>query len=118
MKNIVARDAWEKLKTIQDSFLVDVRTQAEWDSVGFPDLSEVQKEVIKITWTGDSDAFIKALKAALPNKESHIMFICKAGGRSAATATAAISSGYENCYNVLGGFEMNGWRDSGLPYKI
>jgi rhodanese-related sulfurtransferase len=117
MKNILATDAWDKLKTVQNSLLVDVRTQAEWDSVGFPDLSEVGKELIKITWEGDPKKFVESLETSLPDKAAHVLFICKAGGRSAAAATAAINYGYENCYNVLGGFEMNGWKENNLPYK-
>jgi rhodanese-related sulfurtransferase len=117
MKNILATDAWDKLKKIKNSFLVDVRTQSEWENVGFPDLSETGKELVKITWEGDPNRFVKSLESALPDKAAHILFICKAGGRSSATATAAMNSGYENCYNVLGGFEMNGWKDNGLPYK-
>jgi rhodanese-related sulfurtransferase len=117
MKNILATDAWEKLKTIKNSFLVDVRMQAEWNSVGFPDLSGIEKELIKITWEGDPNDFVRSLEEKLPDKTAHVLFICKAGGRSSATATAAINNGYENCYNVLGGFEMNGWKENNLPHK-
>ena len=117
MKNILATEAWELLKTNPNSFLVDVRRQSEWDSVGFPDLTSINKDVIKITWQKDDLQFIKELEEILKDKDSHVLFICKAGGRSAATATAAINAGYENCYNVLGGFEMNGWKENNLPYK-
>ncbi len=118
MKNILATDAWELLSTIPNSFLVDVRKQSEWDTVGFPDLTSINKDLIKITWKQDDHNFLLDLEKILKDKESHILFICKAGGRSANTATAAINHGYENCYNVLGGFEMNGWKDNNLPYSM
>jgi rhodanese-related sulfurtransferase len=117
MKNILATDAWEKLKTIKNSFLVDVRTEVEWNSVGFPDLSDIGKELVKITWDGDQKKFAESLEVSLPDKAAHVLFICKAGGRSSAAATAAMNNNYENCYNVLGGFEMNGWKENNLPHK-
>ncbi len=116
MKNISATDAWELLKSEPDSFLVDVRTEAEWNSVGYPNLSEIGKNLIKITWKQDDLQFITVLKDALLDKDSQVIFICKVGGRSAAAANLAISYGYKNCYNLVGGFEMGGWKDSNLPY--
>jgi rhodanese-related sulfurtransferase len=118
MKNILATEAWELLSTVPNSFLVDVRRQSEWDTVGFPDLTSINKNLIKITWQKDENDFLISLKEILQDKDAHVIFICKAGGRSAAAATAAINGGYENCYNVLDGFEMNGWKDNNLPYVI
>lgn len=118
MKNITAEEAWDLLKVEHNSFLVDVRTEAEWNSVGYPDLSRIDKNLIKITWTKDEQQFVKALQDVMTNKNGKIIFICKAGIRSAAAANCAMSVGYRNCYNLVGGFEMGGWKASNLPYII
>ena len=118
MKNISAKEAWDLLKVEDNSFLIDVRTDAEWNSVGYPDLSQVGKNLIKITWEKDEKKFVEQLVAAVSDKDAQIVFICKAGGRSASAANAAISAGYERCYNLVGGFEMGGWKDSNLPYNV
>lgn len=116
MKNISGKEAWHLLKTVDNSFLVDVRTEAEWNSVGYPDLSSIDKNLIKITWVRDEQNFISELQEAIPNKNAQIIFICKAGGRSAAAAETAISAMYQQCYNLIGGFEMGGWKDNNLPF--
>ncbi len=116
MKNISGKKTWDLLKISDDAFLVDVRTEAEWDSVGYPDLSSIGRNLIKITWEKDEQKFISQLQEAIPDKHSQIVFICKAGGRSAAAASSAILGGYNSCYNLVGGFEMGGWKDSNLPY--
>ena len=118
MKNISAKETWDLLRVENNSFLVDVRTEAEWKSVGYPDLSQVDKNIIKITWEKDEKKFVEQLSAAVGDKHAQIVFICKAGGRSAAAASAAISAGYERCYNLVGGFEMGGWKDSNLPFVV
>jgi rhodanese-related sulfurtransferase len=117
MKNISAQEAWDLLKGDKDSLLVDVRTEAEWDAVGYPDLSKLGKDLIKLTWKRDDPQFIVELEKLIPNRDSKIIFICKAGGRSGSAANLAVSHGYDSCYNLIGGFEMGGWKDSKLPFK-
>ncbi len=106
--------------------LVDVRTRAEWEWVGFIPGS------VQIEWQtypgGQPNAhFIDALKQQV-DKESLVMFLCRSGVRSHAAAAAATQAGYLDCYNVLQGFEgdkdanghrntSGGWRAAGLPWK-
>jgi len=116
MKNITAQETFDLLKTEDNSFLVDVRTEAEWNSVGYPDLSNLNKNLIKITWSQDEVKFAKELENSITDREAKIIFICKAGMRSAAAANAAMSAGYHHCYNLVGGFEMGGWKANNLPY--
>lgn len=118
MQNILPLDAWKLLESDSQAYLVDVRTEAEWSCVGCPDLFTIQKNLMKITWGIDDIQFIANLEKLIPNKQCKIIFICKAGGRSAAAANLAIAHGYENCYNFVGGFEMNGWKASGLPSTL
>ena len=44
--DISVEDAWRILGEDVTAQLVDVRTQAEWNFVGLPDLSKVQKAVV------------------------------------------------------------------------
>ncbi len=106
--------------------LVDVRTRAEWEWVGFIPGS------VQIEWQtypgGQSNPhFIDALTQQV-DKESLVMFLCRSGARSHAAATMATQAGYLDCYNVLQGFEgdkdgdghrntVGGWRAAGLPWK-
>lgn len=106
--------------------LVDVRTRAEWEWVGFIPGS------VQIEWQtypgGQANAhFMDALQQQV-DKESLVMFLCRSGARSHAAAATATQSGYLDCYNVLQGFEgdkdvnghrntVGGWRAAGLPWK-
>ena len=108
------------------SKLVDVRTRAEWEWVGFiPGSVQIEWQ----TYPGGqpNPHFIDALKQQV-DKESLVMFLCRSGARSHAAATMATQAGYLDCYNVLQGFEgdkdadahrntLGGWRAAGLPWK-
>ena len=41
-----------------DAVLVDVRTTAEWDQIGIPDLAEIGKDVVLIEWQRYPDGSI------------------------------------------------------------
>ena len=62
------------------------------------------------------------------DKEALVIFICRSGIRSNAAAATATQAGYNDCYNVLEGFEgekdadghrntLGGWRVSELPWE-
>ena len=105
--------------------LVDVRTRAEWDGVGrVPNAVEV--ELMSYPGNRPNDAFIAELEKKVP-KDALVMFLCRSGGRSHNAAGFATEAGFENCYNVLEGFEgdrdpngqrgkLGGWRSAGLPW--
>ena len=48
--DISATEAWERLKADPKAQLVDVRTMAEWNFVGLPDLSALGRQVHCIEW--------------------------------------------------------------------
>ena len=125
-------EAWEAVKTNPGAVLVDVRTQAEWNFVGVPDLSEGGKEPVLVEWqvfpTMQVNAsFVDAVSAAAPDKASPVYFLCRSGARSKSAAMAMTQAGYQTCYNISDGFEgshdtnqhrgaTNGWKASGLPW--
>ncbi|GLQ04901.1 rhodanese-like domain-containing protein [Sneathiella chinensis] len=130
--DISVEEAWNMLKEDPKSTLVDVRTNAEWNFVGLPDLSALDKSVQTISWalfptmTPNPD-FAEALKACHPDMDAPILFLCRTGVRSIAAAKTATAMGYKHCYNILDGFEgspdqnrhrgtTNGWKAKKLDW--
>ena len=50
VENIPPRAVWQALQDNPDARLVDVRTDAEWNFVGVPDLSAAGQEPVLIPW--------------------------------------------------------------------
>ena len=132
------RDAWEILSNDADAVLVDVRTSAEWGFVGGPDLSALDREVVRREWQHwpgmDRDPdFARALLDEVGRDASRYLFLCRSGARSmqAARAVAEILSDEGRtgeCLNVAEGFEgdldehahrggLNGWKARGLAWR-
>ena len=130
-------DAWALLKSDAKAQLVDVRTMAEWNFVGLPDLSDSGRRVLTVEWQSypsmaanpDFVAQVTELLAgAGADADSPVLFLCRSGARSRAAAIAMTKAGYSRAYNVSGGFEgdpdgehhrgtRNGWKASGLPWR-
>jgi rhodanese-related sulfurtransferase len=133
VENIPPRAAWQALQDSPEARLVDVRTDAEWNFVGIPDLSAMGQEPVLIPWqvypTMRVDAgFIEHLRGVGLTPEHHLYFICRTGGRSLAAAQAAQAAGFVHAYNVADGFEgppdgeghrggVAGWKAAGLPWR-
>lgn len=122
--------AWELLKARPDAVLVDVRSQAEWDFVGMPQLAELDKDVVGIQWATypgmePNPAFLDQVKTKVPDPDAPILFLCRSGARSLGAARMLTAAGYTAAYNVTGGFEGDmsadghrhgGWKDE-LPWR-
>ena len=124
--------AWEALKTDPDAVLVDVRTDAEWNFVGLPDLSELGKKVVLIPWQmyptmQVNSQFTENLRKAGVTPESRVYYLCRSGARSLAAGQAAQAAGFPQAFNVADGFEgpvgpdghrggVAGWKAEGLPW--
>jgi rhodanese-related sulfurtransferase len=116
-----------------DAALVDVRTDAEWNYVGVPDLSNSAARFVQLSWMlypnyVKNQQFNPSLEAQVVGKDTPLFFLCKVGGRSAQAAASASMLGYKYCYNIIGGFEgelnaaqqrggLSGWKAAGLPWK-
>ncbi len=104
--------------------LVDVRTDAEREWVGFV------PEAVPVAWkqwpamvpNPDFDAQVRAASGGKP-----VVMLCRSGVRSIAAAQRATALGLE-AYNILEGFEgdpddqahrgtRGGWRRRGLPWR-
>lgn len=130
-------EAWEMLAHNPTVQLIDVRTIAEWNFVGLPDLSSLQRRVHCIEWQGyptmqpnpnfAADA-TEALQACGADSQTPILFLCRSGARSRAAAMAMTRAGFEKSFNIAGGFEgdldtdghrgqASGWKATGLPWR-
>jgi rhodanese-related sulfurtransferase len=133
VENVPPRKVWEALQKDPKAQLVDVRTDAEWNFVGLPDLSSAGKQVVPIQWQvyptmARNDGFADQLREAGFTAEHRIYFICRSGQRSFAAAQAAQEAGFLLAYNVAEGFEggvdaaghrgvATGWKAEGLPWR-
>lgn len=130
--DITPADAWEILQNKKEAVLVDVRTVPEWQFVGVPDLSVLNKSVILISWKlypgmAVNSGFCSQLSEQVVDIETPVLFICRSGHRSMDAAIEFTRYGYKNCYNIIGGFEgdsdemghrgnKNGWKVANLPW--
>lgn len=131
--DITPPEAWDLLANDKNATLVDVRTLAEWKCVGITNLSSLGKDGVYIEWVNFPEGipninFINELEEVLPDRKAPIYFLCRTGVRSVGAAIAATEAGYENCYNILEGFEggpdddghrgrKSGWQGRKLPWK-
>lgn len=126
--DISPSETFERLRASDRAYLIDVRTDAEWNFVGLPAV----ERLLRISWQvyprmeQDSDFVGKVERAGL-EKDDEIFLLCRSGVRSAAAADALTRAGFENCYNVAQGFEgdkdknghrgtVGGWKHAGLPW--
>ena len=108
--DLTPKEAWDLLTGEADAQLIDVRTGAEFNFVGMPDLQGIGKEAHGIPWKHfpgmtDNPDFVKDVENAAPGKDAPVLFLCRSGVRSVAAAKAMTELGYTRAYNILGGFE-------------
>jgi len=129
------KETWEQLDKDPHAQLIDVRTEAEWNFVGVPDLSALHRQTLLCEWQRFPSAanphfaaeVAEALKDTGYHRGSALYFLCRSGGRSRAAAIAITELGYGPCFNVADGFEgaldqarhrgsAAGWKALGLPW--
>lgn len=131
--DVSPEEAFQALSADPAAVLVDVRTDAEWNFVGVPDLSGVGKQVVLIPWQmypsmQVNDHFAEHLRRAGVTAESKVYYLCRSGARSLAAGQAAQMAGFPHAFNVADGFEgpmdpeghrgtVAGWKASGLPWR-
>jgi rhodanese-related sulfurtransferase len=89
VENISPRQTWQALQSDPQAQLVDVRTDAEWNFVGLPDLLAAAKQPVLIPWQifpsmAVNAAFTDQMKQAGLTPEHKIYFLCRSGVRSQA----------------------------------
>lgn len=133
--DLSARETWNRLSQDEAAQLVDVRTGAEWNFVGVPNLAPLGREALFCEWQHFPSApnpefvqeVIEELKHSSWQPGAPVFFLCRSGARSRAAAIAMTEAGYGPCFNISEGFEggldpdhhrgrKEGWKASGLPW--
>ena len=123
---VTPKEAWTLLQSAPGTVLVDVRTQAELHWVGkVPNAVEI--EWMNWPTMQKNEHFMVQLNRQV-DKEAMVLFLCRSAQRSHFAAVLATQNGWNNCYNILEGFEgdkdansqrghAGGWRNAGLPWS-
>ena len=123
---LTPQEAHDVLRLAPGAKLVDVRTRAELDWVGrVPGAIEVEWNLYPGSIRNEN--FLAQFRHQV-DPESLVLFLCRSGVRSDGAARLATENGYNNCFNILEGFEgdkdadghrgtIGGWRKAGLPWQ-
>jgi rhodanese-related sulfurtransferase len=128
-----ATEAWQRLSSDPKVQLLDVRTMAEWNFVGLPDLSSIGRQAHCIEWQGfpsgaRNPGFVTQASQALNDRDATVLVLCRSGARSRAAAIALTEAGFGQAFNISDGFEgdadqdghrgnRNGWKAANLPWR-
>ena len=123
--------AYQSLKDTKEAILIDCRTEKEWAIIGVPNLSELNKSLVKIELLREDQSvnpiFVEeASKYAESN--TPVYLICRSGARSASACQMLLNTGFVDVTNVAEGFEGNpdnqgnratidGWQFHDLPWQ-
>src|SRR5947207_167373 len=94
-----ARRMLEKPGTV----LIDVREPDEWRQGHIPQAVGISRGFLELR-----------VEEKVPDHKTPIIVQCASGTRSLLASRALRELGYENVYNLTGGF--NAWKDRGLPW--
>ena len=113
---ILSIEAYDMLNTVPDTYLIDVRTRAEYQFVGhpfkaflFPYLfftNNFAKEDEKHNYqlSPKNKAFVEEITKVF-KKTDNLLIICRDGARSALAAKDLINDGFKKIFDVIDGFE-------------
>lgn len=101
------------------SVMIDVRTDKEWSESGIPAIGS--ENLVLLSWRllpsmSLNPEFAKLFINKIDKNKKILFFLCGSGVRSLESANFAISSGYQNCYNIADGFY--GWKNNNLPLQF
>ncbi|NOR14459.1 MAG: rhodanese-like domain-containing protein [Candidatus Aminicenantes bacterium] len=128
VRNISSKEGFEMLKK-SATYLVDVRTIAEYVYVGHPVMASnipllfwMEREQDRI----QNPNFLEDVKSLFKTDDTLIL-ICRSGVRSVTAYRMLEKAGFKNVYNIKNGFEggrdengyrsMSGWKNNGLAYN-
>ena len=110
IKQLMSGDIKNYLKSDSKKILLDVRTEAEWDSYGKPDGEKLGLKTYFLTIKDEN--FLNEFQDLLINKDYEVLALCKVGQRSQFVAQLLENDNYV-CTNISDGFD--GWKSSDLP---
>ena len=128
LKELTAREAWERLRADERVVLLDVRSEPEWDFVGVP----LADNYHQVCWRHYPEMrvnpdFLVEVEASGIDRDAPVLLLCKSGVRSREAGEFLLSNGFSQCYNIVDGFEgerndnghrcrIDGWVAAGLPW--
>jgi len=130
-RNLLPKQAFEKLTNNPNSLFVDVRCEAEHKFVGFPDNSVLIPWADEPNWQPNAQGFSDAVKKQLAERDdaldTEIILMCRSGYRSNEALKCLEANGFTHVSHVASGFEgdldehdqrgnLNGWRHDGMPW--
>ena len=86
-------DARQNIKDEKYDYIVDVRTQKEWD-----------EEHLENTISIPIGNLVLELPEKIPDRSSRILFVCKKGVRASGVVTIANKLGYHNVQAMIGNY--------------
>jgi rhodanese-related sulfurtransferase len=115
IKKIFSIEAYDMLNTVPDTYLIDIRTKAEYEYVGHPNNAYLFSYMLlteKLVKNGDkyeyktvkNKDFISELGKAF-KKTDNLMILSRDGAMSAIAAKEISSAGFKNVYDIKDGFE-------------
>src|SRR5260370_19822734 len=102
IKKIDVEQAGKMLKH-SGTVVVDVRESEEWRQGHIPQALGIPRGFLELR-----------IEEKVPDHKAPVILQCASGTRSLLAARALREMGYENVYNLNGGF--NAWKDKGLPW--
>jgi sulfur-carrier protein adenylyltransferase/sulfurtransferase len=87
----------------QGAVIVDVRESDEWRQGHIPQAIAIPRGFLELR-----------IEEKVPDRKTPVIMQCASGTRSLYASRAMKELGYENVYNLTGGF--NAWKDRGLPW--
>ena len=116
LNNFQQKKAYDMLNTVPDTYLIDVRTRAEYQFVGHPVgaylypfmfyTNELMENDNAYTYRFNvkNHSFIEEISKVFL-KTNNLLIISRDGTRSALAAMALSRAGFKNIYDVTDGFE-------------
>ncbi len=92
--DLTQEDWSNRFESDDDAFLLDVRTQEEYDDGHIPNATLLDIR--------QPQSFMDALQELDPSKNYYVY--CRSGGRSSQACQLMNQNGIETTYNLLGGF--------------
>ena len=141
---ISSSEAFDEIQAEENKILfLDVRTRSEIAIVGMPTVADANVPYMfmtePMTWNDEwgsfemtpNKNFLYTVKQRLEEKglsrDDKVFLMCRSGGRSASAADLLTKAGFTNVYSVVDGYEgdmakngkrnLNGWKNSDLPWS-
>lgn len=127
-KGVDSKEAYKMVMESQkDTFIVDVRTKAEYEFVGHPDMPNgVPNIPLRFYPKWDENVEFAKMVEKRYSKDTTLIMICRSGGRAEQAADKLLEAGFKKVYYMTDSFEgskddkghrtVNGWKVKGLPY--